>query len=384
MGTNTQFVESPGRAIFLNAEIDQAIFQRIAPEIVKLRQPLSGPICLYIDSLGGNVQLSERILDLIKCPSQSGEVPWLITVAYGYAASAAANLLALGDYAIVYPTAMIHHHGTRQIGPEVRLEDINLIANGLRETNERLASKLASRMFQRMVFLTITSSLVSESVDSTSASFSLASTVSSPTKFFEHLASKVSPQSQNVLKRALERQKRIDELVRIIESKGLIKAGPASVDQDANILKEIVDFEADLIKRAHAAYPQDIAVITYEQADMIKSDYRELYEYFFGTFRTQLHEIIVSQGLSFLLPDEQATHASLPSDIERTNFVREKVEPRLEPLWYLVVSLCRSLQEGENTLTPEDAYWLGLVDEVIGTNLPCYRTMVEQPPSEAD
>jgi hypothetical protein len=29
--------------------------------------------------------------------------------------------------------------------------------------------------------------------------------------------------------------------------------------------------------------------------------------------------------------------------------------------------LCGELNKGENRLTPEDAWWLGLIDEVIGT-----------------
>jgi hypothetical protein len=38
------------------------------------------------------------------------------------------------------------------------------------------------------------------------------------------------------------------------------------------------------------------------------------------------------------------------------------------------------LQEAENPLTPEDAFWLGLVDEVMGANLPTLRRMLERFP----
>jgi hypothetical protein len=57
----------------------------------------------------------------------------------------------------------------------------------------------------------------------------------------------------------------------------------------------------------------------------------------------------------------------------------------MHPLWYFVVSLFRLLQQGEFTLTPRDAYWLGIVDEVIGaTDLPCPRLLLEsQPHSDA-
>ena len=56
------------------------------------------------------------------------------------------------------------------------------------------------------------------------------------------------------------------------------------------------------------------------------------------------------------------------------------LELRLEYIFpfYFVVSLFRLLQQGEFYLTPRDAYWLGIVDEVIGdTDLPCPRLLLE-------
>jgi hypothetical protein len=38
----------------------------------------------------------------------------------------------------------------------------------------------------------------------------------------------------------------------------------------------------------------------------------------------------------------------------------------LGPLQAFFVAVCHALQEGENELTATDAYWLGLVDEVVG------------------
>ena len=50
-------------------------------------------------------------------------------------------------------------------------------------------------------------------------------------------------------------------------------------------------------------------------------------------------------------------------------------------MWHIVVSICRVLQSGEYPLTPEDAYWMGLVDEVVGSQLPCMRTFAEADPT---
>jgi hypothetical protein len=45
----------------------------------------------------------------------------------------------------------------------------------------------------------------------------------------------------------------------------------------------------------------------------------------------------------------------------------DRAYTKIEPLWAFTVALCGELNKGENELTPEDAWWLGLIDEVIGT-----------------
>jgi hypothetical protein len=66
---------------------------------------------------------------------------------------------------------------------------------------------------------------------------------------------------------------------------------------------------------------------------------------------------------------------------QRNNWLKEKVEHRIHPLWYFVVCLFRLLQQGEFSLTARDAYWLGIVDEVIGvSDLPTQRLIFEIQP----
>jgi ATP-dependent protease ClpP protease subunit len=56
----------------------------------------------------------------------------------------------------------------------------------------------------------------------------------------------------------------------------------------------------------------------------------------------------------------------------------EKARPHFEPLFAFLSALCHALQEGErNYLTASDAYWLGLIDEVIGEPLKCPRLLSE-------
>lgn len=40
---------------------------------------------------------------------------------------------------------------------------------------------------------------------------------------------------------------------------------------------------------------------------------------------------------------------------------------KIEPLWSFSLTLCRELTRGEHPISPEDAWWLGLIDEVLGS-----------------
>jgi hypothetical protein len=74
-------------------------------------------------------------------------------VATNVAASAAADLLALGDYAIAYKNSAVVYHGTRQTSQDaLTTEKAVALAASLKQTNEQFALRLARRAFQRCVF----------------------------------------------------------------------------------------------------------------------------------------------------------------------------------------------------------------------------------------
>jgi hypothetical protein len=47
--------------------------------------------------------------------------------------------------------------------------------------------------------------------------------------------------------------------------------------------------------------------------------------------------------------------------------ILERAYAKIEPLWSFSFTLCRELTSGEHPITPEDAWWLGLIDEVLGS-----------------
>jgi len=114
LNPNEDYRENAGRAVYVTGSIDQKLVDGLTPTINSLRHSSSDPITLYIDSRGGTIHCAEVIRRLITAPNQDGAHCRLITVVTGLAASAAADLLALGDYAIAYPHAHILYHGSRQ------------------------------------------------------------------------------------------------------------------------------------------------------------------------------------------------------------------------------------------------------------------------------
>jgi hypothetical protein len=110
--------------------------------------------------------------------------------------------------------------------------------------------------------------------------------------------------------------------------------------------------------------------------NIIQEDFIQLTDFFSGRYRQNLCEIVSEQGALFLSTDEEADYSQLDENGRRA-FLSERVSTRLNPLWYLIVSLSKVLQEGEHPIPVEDAYWLGLVDEVIGRSLPTIRAIRE-------
>jgi hypothetical protein len=64
-----------------------------------------------------------------------------------------------------------------------------------------------------------------------------------------------------------------------------------------------------------------------------------------------------------------------PKIRERCDAIIDRAYVKIEPLWSFSLSLCRRLSLGENPISPADVWWLGLVDEVLGSTLLTRRTI---------
>jgi hypothetical protein len=100
-------------------------------------------------------------------------------------------------------------------------------------------------------------------------------------------------------------------------------------------------------------------------------------DFHFGQHRSSIEGIIDQFGSLFISDDEQKALGKFSDGTKKSEFLKKAAAPKLEHLWYLVVSICRILQSEDFTLNANEAYWLGLVDEIQGSDLPNLRELLE-------
>jgi len=84
----------------------------------------------------------------------------------------------------------------------------------------------------------------------------------------------------------------------------------------------------------------------------------------------------------FLSQNNRDELEGIASEEQREERMYEQVKPLLRPLWLFFVALCYALQDEDNELSATDAFWLGLIDEVIGgdSDLFPFRLLIEDTP----
>ena len=186
------------------------------------------------------------------------------------------------------------------------------------------------------------------------------------------LAEKLSPSAFEVVERALERHGRYDELLNYIADHVKPPAEyPSLAKAEAAQIKAIIDFE---VKRNKRDFEWQFLE---EGMNRVADDFFLFHEYirmFMGRRFLGLCHIFAD----FLLtPENRAEIETLPEK-DRPEKIAETVRPILQPIWSYFVALCHVLQSGENQLNGIDAFWLGLIDDVVGVRgLPSFRVWSE-------
>jgi hypothetical protein len=140
---------------------------------------------------------------------------------------------------------------------------------------------------------------------------------------------------------------------------------------------EVEIFKA-ILKQKLKAHKKELWMLSGTGLQESNNDFTLLYDFHFGSQKRDLARLDRIFGPLFLTPAEKAEYdAQNVSDDEKTKWLCQKAEPKLQPLWYFMVSMCRLLQESDYSLNPTEAYWMGLVDEVPGSGLPSEREFIE-------
>ena len=369
---DNNYRENPSRAIYVNGEINQALLQKITPEILRFRHESSDPITIYIDSYGGAVFPADIIRNIAQTPTPDGRRIRLITVVTGVAASAAADLLILGDYPIAYPSTRIIYHGTRRsFAEDLTVEAASSIAQSLKQTNEMFAARLARAIFERFVLRIMS---LGEPFND------YANSTGNPNAkpLIDSLCKKISANAHRLVLKAVKMQDDVHELSTVVTQsfkKRKRKLNPYQFEIE--LLKEILRCrQKDIVKKK--------LFLSDGELHSLVMNFEDFLDFHFGDHRGYVNPWIQQYGCFFLSVDEKVTYGKfLETQVkERQAWLQDKTASKIRRLWNLTVSVCRILQTADYDLTPEDAFWLGMVGEVLGVNLPCERVLVEDAPDE--
>jgi hypothetical protein len=328
---DADYTPNSDRAIWVEGRLDEALLERLRPEIFELTAQNRDPITVFINSSGGYHGVPEGILSLLRRTTQDdARASRIITVAAPKAYSAAAELLSAGDFAIAHPHSALLYHGLRlQLDDQQLTGERARLGRTLPTFHENAAAALARNSFRRFRFI----------VSSKRALFAQhRADKSDPTltdlKCFQAiLHGDLSPAAQMVLALAISICQSYNDLLLHFQ-KRLRRGRTVTTERlQTLMLYASIAFERE-IRKGEPSWDGGLSRI---------NDYFYFLNAYFDIGR-----------LCDWLAGRAETQ-TIDTDEEAAYFLQFQ-------LFFL--ALCRALQEGENYITPMDAVWLGLVDTV--------------------
>jgi ATP-dependent protease ClpP protease subunit len=325
------FRESPKRAVFITGEVNQAMVDRLTPQIINLQHENCEPITAYIDSFGGSPYHAWLIQQLLKRPDQDGNRCTLITVVTGMAASAAADLLAAGDYVIAYSHAMVHFHGTRMNRGDITVEAASSLAEMLQQSNEGFALKLAQQILSRFVFVYL-------QLENDFPDVRLQTPRASDVECLAECMTRKLGGSSELLTLAVLKHRQLLALLEHYQEK-LTEQGdafPRRADKEAFLLNCLIDWE-------RSRNPDRDWGFRSEGLNAIREDFVLLADYEDGQHMATVDHQTREWGSFLLDADQRRTHDSLPDD-EKAAYISLHTKDKFRLVWHFLVSVCRALQ----------------------------------------
>jgi hypothetical protein len=245
----------------------------------------------------------------------------------------------------------------------------------LQQTNEFFAMRLANRAFARFVLRLLLFPAEFEQY-ANSKPQGLDSPDIGPVA--RALSGKLGADKHRLVELALERQAAINALTQPLRAHWANLQSREALEPnqlEVEILRAILNYKASV----HASEEWSLSATgLYE----VVNDFHLLHDFYFGRQTQPLARLAHMYGTFFLASCELQEYNAIPGNEgeKRLSFLKEHAQPRIRPLWYFMVSLCRLLQTADHVFSAEEAYWLGLVDEILGSKLSNERELVERLP----
>jgi ATP-dependent protease ClpP protease subunit len=361
------FRPNPGRGVHVNDQIDEVLVAKLSPIILGLWHQSPDPITLYINSPGGKINCSAMIEGLLKTRSPDGDHRRVIGVGTGYAWSAAADLLVNSSYAVAFPSCSLIFHGVR-VGSvnDLTREDAIRFAENLQGGNDQRAETLAQSAFSRVLFRYLYYKSEFEEIRRT------VDPQLSDTACFRIAACKrVSLEGGNLCIHAIERHEEMISLWRDV----VPDADPDwdEIRYDEEIIKSLIRHRDEMYKKEGKTWSLAGGGI-----DEVVREYKLLQDFLVPTHRSTIDAAAKTYRDQFIDPvDEKAVRDQQLDGPGAEMELMKRARLKMMPLWYYTFFLCRSLMERDIFVSPLDAFWLGLIDEVVGEDLPTLRVAIE-------
>lgn len=390
------------RAIFVDDLINDAMVQKLAPQILRFRQQSRAPITVAVDSLGGSVASLEALLGLLQGPDQQHSGANFIAVVTHRACSAAADLVAFSDYSVAYPHSQILFHDVRFSAlDDVTSQKAQLTARELGEASERFSHKLADRIVRRMMwnYIDRQSQFIRdcEKYPKTCAMFKKqlephldqTGTKLNFLGFAVSLFAGLSRENDQLIWVVLDRLgrwiefERLESVVPTHRVKGSRKPGLLDgIDYlYGQFRRQMVNSEHDTFHLGSAAV-SDLKLFMSICARRLAEDksgnanFARLLDtigqdfFMIKSMTNPKHvktilQLMLEREHMFFTDDLLAKLKGANSEEDRTKILTQ-VFPAARLFWYFVVLVCRALFDGEHWLSPKDAQLLGIVDEITG------------------
>jgi hypothetical protein len=230
----------------------------------------------------------------------------------------------------------------------------------LRSTNDRYALALAERALSRFGFR-----YVSQRSHFAAHRIKIAKPAYPELFcFLDIIEEHLSVTGTRVVARALTRNKRYHDLSqniarRLVRRKRFYQP-KVDAEPEAEIITAIVEYELR-INRKKPRWKFSTGGLS-----QLATDFLLVREYMGMWDSSHLNQMCSLFG-EYLMTDEDTQElAAMADENERNEAKHDKVKILLRPLWVFFMALCYALQEEENELSASDAYWLGLIDEVVG------------------